>query len=220
LYEAGNEHDACGMGFVAHINATRSREVVDDALQMLANLRHRGASGADASTGDGSGILLQIPHAFFKGQCTRLSIRLPDSGKYGVAMMFMPRNWRVRRSCEAIIENEVAAEGWRVLGWRDVPTNSRHAGEQAKRAEPAIRQMFVSRMTLTLDADDGSALERMLYVIRKRIERRMRERGLDAANGFYIASFSTRTVVYKGMLHATRVSRASSPPETCDVARR
>ncbi|MEP7000952.1 MAG: glutamate synthase central domain-containing protein, partial [bacterium] len=206
LYDPANEHDACGMGFVAHLHGARSREVIDDALTLLCNLAHRGAAGADAETGDGAGILLQIPHAFLRHECAALGVRLPDSGEYGVAMIFLTREEFRRDACEQVIADAVAAQGCRILGWRDVPTDPRHSGEQARRAQPLIRQLFVTRTGLTLDADDGASFDRTLYIIRKRIERGVRELLGEGAADCYIASFSSRTIVYKGMLRAEQLS--------------
>ena len=204
LYDPANEHDACGMGFVAHLHGARSRAIVADALRLLCNLAHRGAAGADADTGDGAGILLQIPHAFLRHECVALGLRLPDAGEYGVGMVFLPRADDQRAACERIVADVVAAQGCRVLGWRDVPTDARHAGEQARRAQPVIRQVFVTRTALALDADDGASFDRTLYIIRKQIERATR--AAPATSDCYIPSFSSRTVVYKGMLRAEQLT--------------
>ena len=206
LYDPANEHDACGMGFVAHLHGARSREVVDDALLLLCNLEHRGAAGADGETGDGAGILLQIPHVFLKRECAALGIRLPDAGEYGVAMVFLPTDDARRTACEKIVADVVAAQGCRVLGWRDVPVDARSAGEEARRAQPVVRQLFVTRTALTLDADDGASFDRTLYVIRKRIERAARALPGAGSMDCYIASFSSRTIVYKGMLSAEQLA--------------
>jgi glutamate synthase domain-containing protein 2/glutamate synthase domain-containing protein 1/glutamate synthase domain-containing protein 3 len=203
LYDPTNEHDACGMGFVAHLFGARSRQVVDDALGLLCNLSHRGAAGSDPGTGDGAGILLQIPHAFLWRECAERGIRLPEAGGYGVGMVFLPQDAAERHDCEQLIEHAVAQEGCRVLGWRDVPTDARHAGDQARRAQPAIRQFFITHLVLEMDADDGASFERKLYVIRKHIERDLRT---AERPGCYLASLSSRTVVYKGMLHAGQLA--------------
>ncbi|MDB4898838.1 MAG: glutamate synthase large subunit, partial [Gemmatimonadetes bacterium] len=206
LYDPVWEHDACGMGFVAQLHGVRSRAVVDDALRLLCNLTHRGAAGADPHTGDGAGILLQIPHAFLRHACAPLGISLPDAGEYGVGMVFLAREESLRRQHERIVADAVAASGCRVLGWRDVPTDPRHAGEQARRAKPTIRQLFVARSALALDADDGASLDRTLYVVRKRIERAVRALPRSNDAGCYVASLSSRTMVYKGMLHAEQLA--------------
>ncbi|HEX2780827.1 MAG TPA: glutamate synthase large subunit, partial [Gemmatimonadaceae bacterium] len=205
LYDPANEHDACGMGFVAHVHGTRSRDVVESALRLLCSLAHRGAAGADAATGDGAGILLQIPHAFLRQECSALGVPIPEIGDYGVGMVFLPREAEHRAACERIIADAVAATGCRVLGWRDVPTDASHAGETARRAQPLIRQLFVARAGLALDADDEGAFERTLYLVRKRIERAIREHENPALRRCYVASLSGRTVVYKGMLRAEQL---------------
>ncbi len=206
LYDPADEHDACGMGFAAHLHGAKSRAIVDDALQLLTNLAHRGAAGADAQTGDGAGILIQIPHAFVRHQCAALGLGLPDAGEYGMGMVFLPTDATRRAHCEAVIAETVNATGCRVLGWRDVPTDPRHAGEHARRAQPVIRQLFVARTTLTLAADDGASLDRTLYHVRKRIDRAIREAGAAGDETCYLSSLSSRTVVYKGMLHAEQLA--------------
>jgi glutamate synthase domain-containing protein 2/glutamate synthase domain-containing protein 1/glutamate synthase domain-containing protein 3 len=206
LYDPADEHDACGMGFVAHLHGARSRRVVDDAMQLLCNLAHRGSAGADADTGDGAGILLQIPHAFLKRACAALGLGLPEAGEYGVGMVFLPRAEDRRAACERIIADVVSSKGCRVLGWRDVPTDARHAGSQARRAQPVIRQLFIARATLTLVTDDDASLDRTLYAIRKGIENELRSAPAGAGADCYIASLSSRTVVYKGMLRAEQLS--------------
>ena len=206
LYDPTYEHDACGMGFVAHLHGLRSRETVENALTLLNNLAHRGATGSDPDTGDGAGILLHIPHAFLWRECATLGFRLPEAGTYGVGMLFLPRDASLRARCEAIVERVVADDGCRVLGWRDVPTNAQHAGTEARRAQPAIRQVFVARHALDVDADDGATFERALYLIRKGIERQMRAMPDLATAACYVASLSSRTVVYKGMLRADQLA--------------
>ena len=205
LYDPADEHDACGMGFVAHLRGERSREIVENALLLLHNLAHRGAAGSDPETGDGAGILLQIPHAFFWRECSALGFRLPEASTYGVGMAFLPQELDARASFVDIIELAATNEGCRVLGWRDVPTDPQHAGSDARRAQPAVRQFFVARTTLEVETDDGATLERTLYLIRKRIERQVRAREWAAEHTCYIASLSSRTVVYKGMLRADQL---------------
>jgi glutamate synthase (NADPH/NADH) large chain len=204
LYDPANEHDACGMGFVAHLHGARSREVVEKALSLLGNLAHRGAAGSDPETGDGAGLLLQIPHAFLWRECAALGFRLPEAGTYGVGMVFLPQDAVWRQESEAVIERTVIESGCRVLGWRDVPTNPHFAGAEARRAQPFIRQLFVARTALGVDTDDGATLERALYMMRKRIERAVRELDLPPAPA-YLPSLSSRTLIYKGMLHAEQL---------------
>ena len=206
LYDPADEHDSCGMGFVAHLHGVRSREVVADALQLLGNLAHRGAAGADADTDDGAGILIQIPHAFLRHECAAVGVALPEAGEYGLGRVFLPRDAAARGECERVSAETVATTGCRVLGWRDVPTDPRHAGEQARRAQPAIRQLFVARIALTLDPDDGASLDRTLYLLRKRIERAIGASSIEGKDTCYIPSLSSRTVVYKGMLHAGQLA--------------
>ena len=206
LYDPANEHDACGMGFVAHIHGERSRTVVSDALEVLRNLAHRGAAGSDPTTGDGAGILLQIPHAFFRPACAARGVSLPDAGAYGVGMVFLPTDPAARERCETIIDQCVRESGCRVLGWREVPTDPRHAGIDARRAQPAIRQLFVARHALGTDLDDGASFERTLYLMRKRIERETSSGGDGASPSCYVASLSSRTIVYKGMLGAEQLA--------------
>ncbi len=202
LYDPRHEHDACGLGFIAHIKGQKSREIVTQGLQILTNLTHRGATGADPLQGDGAGVLLQIPHAFFVRECASLGIALPEVGEYGVGMVFLPRDPGARAACEHEIERAVLAEGQEMLGWRDVPVDNRGLGEGPKASEPMIRQVFVGRGLSTPDVD---AFERKLYVIRKRSGHAIRALGLTRANELYVPSFSAQTIVYKGMLLAHQV---------------
>jgi glutamate synthase (NADPH/NADH) large chain len=202
LYDPRHEHDACGLGFIAHIKDRKSHEIVTLGLQILKNLTHRGATGADPLQGDGAGILIQIPHAFLRRECARLGIELPDVGEYGVGMLFLPRDPGARAACEREIERAVLAEGQEMLGFRDVPVDNRGLGEGVKASEPVIRQVFVGRGLSTPDVD---AFERKLYVIRKRSGHAIRALNLSRAGQFYVPSFSARTLVYKGMLLAHQV---------------
>jgi len=202
LYDPRHEHDACGLGFIAHIKGQKSREIVTQGLQILKNLTHRGATGADPLQGDGAGVLIQLPHAFFVGECERLEIELPEVGEYGVGMTFLPRDPGARAACEHEIERAVLAEGQELLGWRDVPVDNRGLGQGVKASEPVIRQVFVGRGLSTPDVD---AFERKLYVIRKRSGHAIRALGLARANELYVPSFSAQTIVYKGMLLAHQV---------------
>jgi glutamate synthase domain-containing protein 2/glutamate synthase domain-containing protein 1/glutamate synthase domain-containing protein 3 len=198
LYDPAYEHDACGMGFVAHIHGVRSRDVVNKSLELLRNLSHRSAVAADALTGDGAGILLQVPHAFLKRVCGTAGISLPDAGSYGMGMFFLPPRRADRVACERIIEAAVTEEGCSVLGWRDVPVDDSMLSGPTRRVRPAIRQMFVARMGVERDVDANPSFEVLLYMIRRRIEAVLREKSLDRS--CYVASLSSRTVVYKGML--------------------
>lgn len=202
LYDPQFEHDACGIGFVVNIKGVRSHEIVTQALTILKNLTHRGGVGSEVNTGDGAGILMQIPHTYFIKACAGLSIALPEPGKYAVGMVFLPANPAHRRYCEAQMEEIVRAEGQSLLGWRTVPVNDVSLGETAKACQPFIRQIFIGRDP---KITDDLTFERKLYVIRKRAEQAIRYMGGEGGNSFYIASLSSRTIVYKGMLTAEQV---------------
>ena len=163
LYDPRNEHDACGVGFVVNIKNRKSHAIVEQGLQILKNLEHRGATGYDPLLGDGAGILIQIPDAFFREEMARQGVTLPSSGEYGVGMMFLPRNTESRRACEAAIERTVRYEGQTLLGWRDVPCDNAGLAQAAKDCEPVIRQVFIGRGA---DMRGQDAFERKLYVIR------------------------------------------------------
>jgi glutamate synthase (NADPH/NADH) large chain len=197
LYSPENEHDNCGVGFVANIKGRRSHEIVLQGLQVLVNLDHRGAVGADKLAGDGAGILIHLPHELFKDEAKTLKFDLPEQGEYGVGMVFIPRG--AEDIAVACLEEIVKAEGQVVLGWRDVPTDSSCLGESVKPDEPVIRQIFVKRGHKTIDQD---AFERKLFVIRKQSIRTVQEKYADGAEPFYVTSFSSRTIVYKGMMLA------------------
>ena len=205
LYDPRFEHDSCGVGFVVHIRGQRSRKLVDQALEIGINLLHRGACGCEPDTGDGAGLLLQIPDRFLRRETAALGFTLPPEGQYGAGMLFLPRQASARRRVEALIARIVDEEGQTLLGWRDVPTDSSPLGATARQGEPVIRQVFVGRNP-TLGAGPGAQLrfERKLYVIRRRIEHAVD--GLDAGDGFYAASLSSQTIVYKGMLIADQVT--------------
>ena len=199
LYDPRNEHDACGVGFIAHIKGQKSHEIVCKGLEILRNITHRGAVGADPLAGDGAGILIQIPDTFLRAAS---GLNLPAEGDYGVGMLFLPRNPAHRATCEKIVEEYITAEGQTLLGWRDVPVESEGLGESVKKIEPVIRQVFVGRGANCKDQD---CFERKLFVIRKQIDNRIRDIKLDEGKMFYIPSFSSRTLVYKGMLLADQV---------------
>ncbi|MCP4449349.1 MAG: glutamate synthase large subunit [Myxococcales bacterium] len=195
LYDPRTEHDACGMGFVANLRGEKSRSIVESALEVLRRLSHRAGAGADPDTGDGAGILMQIPHRFFKREGLRIGMDMPRRRRYGLGMMFLPQDPHERRECERICEEIIEEEGQRFLGWRDVPVDPSKCGTAAKTSEPVCRQVYVARRRLV-----PSAFERKLYVIRKRIENRVREMCADSMGIFHIASFSAETIVYKGLL--------------------
>ena len=195
LYDPRLEKDGCGIGFVVNIKGQKSHRVVEQGLQVLQNLYHRGAQGCDPCTGDGAGLLIQVPHGFLKRAAADVHIKLPNAGEYGVGMVFLPRDNASRKQCETLFERIIREEGTRFLGWRDVPVKSDAIGVQARRTEPVIRQVFIAR-----DILDESQFERKLYVIRKRIERAIRESAIEGRDYFYIPSLSGQTIVYKGLL--------------------
>jgi glutamate synthase (ferredoxin) len=197
LYDPRFEHDACGVGFVVHIKGEKSHEIVEQALTVLENLDHRGACGCEENTGDGAGILLQIPHAFLKDACGGLGFQLPDPGEYGVGMIFLPDQRDQRRRFEKKIEEIIADTGQKLLGWRKVSTDNMYLGDTAKEFEPFVRQVFIGRGE---GVNDDLAFERKLYVIRRRAENAIRYAGLAGGDFFYVPSMSCRTLIYKGML--------------------
>jgi len=197
LYDPAHEHDSCGLGFIAHIHGRRSHAILEQALHLLENLSHRGAAGCDPCTGDGAGVTLQLPHALFARDAKSAEIDLPEEGAYGVGMCFLPPGVAAQRLCERVVEEIATEEGHCVLGWRAVPCDAGVLSERARDDAPAIRQFFVSSAALR-----GDALERKLYVLRRRIENAMH--GID---GFYIASCSSLTIVYKGMLTPEQLPR-------------
>jgi len=171
LYDPQYEHESCGVGFVVNIKGKKSHKIIRDALTVLINLNHRGACGCEANTGDGAGILMQMPHGFFQEVCRKDKINLPPAGQYGVAMVFLPRDANDRRACEMMFENIVVEEGQKFLGWRIVPANNASLGATAKAGEPFVQQAFIRR---DAKLTDPMAFERKLYVIRKRAERAIR----------------------------------------------
>lgn len=199
LYDPANEHDNCGVGFLANIDGTPSHRIVSDSIEVLKNLLHRGAVGGDLTTGDGAGVLLQIPDKFFRKEAKRLKLELPAAGSYGVGMIFMPPS-QVRQACLERIRLVTSEEGMDFIGSREVPTDGSILGEEARRDQPFVMQVFVKANGLS-----GEALDRKLYVLRKQIQKRMGD-VLGATDRFYIPSFSSRTIVYKGLLMGGQVS--------------
>jgi glutamate synthase domain-containing protein 2/glutamate synthase domain-containing protein 1/glutamate synthase domain-containing protein 3 len=200
LYDPSQEHDSCGVGFVANIKGVKSHDLVANALQVLVNLTHRGAAGSDPETGDGAGIIMQLPDLFLRKVTSSLPFDLPASGEYGVGMMFMPIDAGQRQWCEALVESIIQYEGQQVLGWRDVPNDDGYIGRVARSVKPFMRQVFIKRGA---NAKDQAAFERKLYVIRKVIEKAAR--AYDGDGYFYIPSFSSKTIIYKGLLLAEQV---------------
>jgi glutamate synthase (NADPH) large chain len=202
LYDPAHEHDACGVGFVVDVKGRKSHAVVSQALTVLKNLLHRGACGCEVNTGDGAGILIQMPHAFLARECAALGIALPAPGYYGAGLVFLPREPAERAKCQAILEQIVAEEGQRVLGWREVPNDDSPVGPSARSVEPLFKQIVIGRAA-TLP--DRAAFERKLYVIRKRAEHAVRTSTLEERRYFYLPSLSANTLIYKGMLSADQI---------------
>jgi glutamate synthase (NADPH/NADH) large chain len=203
LYDPANEHDACGVGFVAHIKGVKSHSIVQQGLLILKNLDHRGAVGADPLMGDGAGILIQIPDAYFREEMAKQGVALPQIGDYGVGMVFLPKESASRLACQEAIERAVRLEGQIVLGWRDVPVDHELPMSPTVRTrEPVIRQIFIGRGPDIMVTD---ALERKLYVIRRRAANAIQALGLKHSKEFYQPSMSARTIVYKGLLLADQV---------------
>jgi glutamate synthase (ferredoxin) len=211
LYDPANEHDACGVGFVAHVKGRRSHAIVRQAMQVLINLQHRGACGCETNTGDGAGILLQMPDRFFRGEAERLGFELPPQRSYGAGLVFLPRDAERRGRIKGLFERIVAEEGQRVLAWREVPTDNSALGASAVSVQPAFQQIFIGRgagfagSAVAIDAE--AAFERKLYVIRKRIEHVVDQLPTEDRQSFYIVSLSSRTLIYKGMLTASQLER-------------
>src|SRR5271167_1977114 len=202
LYHPAQEHDACGIGFVANVRGQKSHEIVSKGIQVLLNLAHRGACGCDPETGDGAGILLQIPHKFFARECGKLGFELPEAGAYGVGMTFLPVEKHPRLQCEGVLERIVCEEGLTVLGWRDTPCNGAAIGRVARGSQPYIQQIFVGCGAFA----DEDAFQRKLYVVRKRVESEIAASGIQDAHVFHIPSLSCRTIVYKGLLLASQIA--------------
>jgi glutamate synthase domain-containing protein 2/glutamate synthase domain-containing protein 1/glutamate synthase domain-containing protein 3 len=203
LYDPRYEHDACGIGAVVNVSGRCEHAIIEHAKQVLLNLRHRGAEGGDESTGDGAGILTQLPHEFFQAEAGRLGFGLPAPGQYGAAMVFLPKeptNAKLAQQCQEILTEAVAHYGMKVCGWRDVPSNNSCLGDLARAAEPAIRQAFFDGCGMAEEE-----LERRLFLARKRTERLIRERFGQAGSDFYVPSMSCRTIVYKGMFMAPQL---------------
>jgi glutamate synthase domain-containing protein 2/glutamate synthase domain-containing protein 1/glutamate synthase domain-containing protein 3 len=200
LYEVRQEHDACGIGAVVNIAGAKDHSIIEYGKEILLNLHHRGAAGADETTGDGAGILFQIPHEFFVEECSRLGFALPERAFYAVGMVFGSKNTEIRKQCDQILESAISYHCMKVIGWRDVPIANDCLGEIALAAEPSIRQIFVYRVDLQSDL-----FERRLYMARRRAERLVREKFGKAGEDFYITSLSSRTICYKGMFMARQL---------------
>ena len=199
LYSPTREHDACGVGFVANMHNRKSHEIIEMGLQILLNLDHRGAVGADPKAGDGCGMLVQIPHEFFVEKARELGFELPAPGEYAIGALFLPRDPEGRKIVEGIVEKVVAAEGQIFLGWRDTPVDPSDLGESIKPSEPVSRQIFIKRGA---NAEDQTAFERRLFLLRKVISNTVHDLNDPRVAGFYPVSLSSRTLVYKGLLLA------------------
>ena len=213
LYSPAHEHDACGLGFVAHIKGHKRHDIVTQALKILENIDHRGAVGADKLMGDGAGILIQIPDTLYRQEMAQagkapdgsVGVTLPAAGEYGVGMIFLPKEHASRLACQQEMERAIKAEGQVLLGWRDVPVNRDMPMSPAVRAkEPILRQVFIGRGNDVIVQD---ALERKLYVIRKTASAAIQALGLKHSKEYYVPSMSSRTVVYKGLLLADQVGK-------------
>src|SRR5438034_4274992 len=204
LYDLGMEKDSCGVGFIANIKGRKSHQIVSDAISILCNLEHRGAVGADPRAGDGAGILVQIPHAFFARKTAALGFKLPEPGQYAIGALFMPKETAWRKVIQSIIAEQIKEEGLVLLGWRDVPSNNASLGETVKPTEPYHMQVFIGRNGTAKTEEE---FERRLYILRKSISQAIyqrRERGLA---GYYPVSLSCRTVIYKGMFLADQLGK-------------
>jgi glutamate synthase (ferredoxin) len=202
LYDPQFEHDACGVGFVVNVKGRKSHEIIRQAITILLNLDHRGACGCEYNTGDGAGILMQMPHTFLQKVCANARIDLPPAGQYGAGIIFLPPEAAERRECEQLFGKIVAEEGQHVIGWRDLPTNNSTLGETSKASEPFMRQVFIRR---NANLTDDVAFERKLFVIRKRATNEIRRAGFPGGEYWYVSSLSHRTLVYKGMLNTVQV---------------
>src|SRR5688572_22020704 len=202
LYDPQFEHDACGVGFVAQTNGQASHDIVKKGVDILLNLVHRGACGCDPLTGDGAGILLQIPHSFYKRELEGHGIKLPDPGQYGVGLVFLPRDRAQRRRCQQILEDKIFGLGQRLICWRQLSVDPTALGPMARSSEPVIEQVFIG-----VGDGDQRLFERKLFAIRKWAERTVRESAMLEKDRFYIPSLSSKTIVYKGLLLAEQLTR-------------
>jgi glutamate synthase domain-containing protein 2/glutamate synthase domain-containing protein 1/glutamate synthase domain-containing protein 3 len=208
LYDPQYEHDSCGVGFVVDLKGRKSHDLVQKAITILLNLEHRGACGCEKNTGDGAGILLQMPHRFLARACAQIGIQLPAPGEYGVGMVFLPTDESDRAACEALFEQIVREEGQVPLGWRTVPTFGAMLGASAQASQPVVRQIFIRAAggeVARPQAADGLAFERKLFVIRRRVENAVRAGTVEQRGMFYISSLSFKTIIYKGMLNSDQL---------------
>ncbi|REK62538.1 MAG: glutamate synthase large subunit [Cohnella sp.] len=204
MYDPQYERDACGMGFVAHIKGRKSHDIIEQALTLLINMEHRGGQGSEPNSGDGAGLMMQIPHKFLQRETAKLGFKLPEEGRYAVGMVFMTQDAEQRAKHEEMFASIVAEEGQRLLGWRTVPTDDSMLGISAKRVKPFVRQVFIERAE---GLDDDLAFERKLYVIRRLAEKAIRYSGIPGGETFYFASLSSKKIIYKGMLTTEQVGQ-------------
>ncbi|MFM8741390.1 MAG: glutamate synthase large subunit [Cytophagales bacterium] len=197
LYHPSFEHDSCGVGFIANIKGHKSHQIVSDALTMLERMAHRGACGCEPNTGDGAGILIQVPHAFFISECSKLGFKLPAYGSYGVGLVFFPRDEKVREECRATLNRQIKKMKMGLLGYRPLPTHNAELGESALNAEPVMEQVFIKRLDAGTNPDD---FERKLFILRKYVTHVITESVKGVDNQFYFSSLSYKTIAYKGML--------------------
>ncbi|VAX25169.1 Glutamate synthase [NADPH] large chain, partial [hydrothermal vent metagenome] len=202
LYEPITEHDSCGVGFVVDIKGNSSHQIVRDGIQVLENMEHRGATGFDAETGDGAGIMVQIPDQFLRDRCEKIDIELPEPGNYAVGLVFLPKLVEDKHRIEGMFERTVNEEGQKFLGWRDVPHYSDVLGQTARSAEPELKQIFIARGKNTTPKD----FEKKLYAIRKKVWLKISKSDIQQKHYFYICSLSPNVIVYKGQLRAIQLS--------------
>ncbi|MCB1158250.1 MAG: glutamate synthase subunit alpha, partial [Leptospiraceae bacterium] len=194
LYDPSFEKDSCGVGFIANIKGERSNKIVEKGIRLMCNLEHRGAEGADPKTGDGAGIMIQIPDAFFRKQ---LPFELPAEGDYAVGVLFLPQDPLIREGIETIIEKVIVDEGEYCLGFREIPVNLEVAGTVARKTVPVFKHVFIGKGDAT---ERGDGFERKLFLIRRIIDQRIRSQYKLDRSQYYVPSFSSRTIIYKGML--------------------
>ncbi len=202
LYDPSFEHDACGIGFVANIKGRKSHQIIEDAIHMLTRMEHRGASGSEPNTGDGAGILIQVPHEFFLDECTKLGMALPPYGEYGVGMVFFPKDAELRAECRTILDRKIKQLSLELIGYREVPTNPEGIGESALAVEPVMEQVFIK---LPYRVSDPTDFERKLFVLRNYATRVINESVQGVNGSFYFASLSYKTIIYKGQLTTGQV---------------
>ena len=219
LYDPWFEHDACGLGVVANIKGKKSNKILRQALTVLKNLDHRGGQGADNNSGDGAGVLFQIPHTFFVKECLKQNLSLPPGGEYAVGMLFLPPDVVERENLQRHFEKIVRENNLEVLGWRNVPVNSEILGEKSRQSQPSIMQVFISTNSKIIErlAIDDNAFERKLYIIRREAENKIRYGSLRGGKYFYISSLSSRTIVYKGMLTTKQLGDFYLDMQDCSI---